>query len=179
MKNERFIWELFRGKNRQDLMTHWMGRWRERERGGMSWIALRFIPWMSGVIRTKIDPSKCWDPVKWFINIRYQIKLDGVGRSKPPVKSYYLKVKIRTVCIPWAHTSWEIAQGIPRCTRSQLGLTIISRRSINWIHLYVDISKLTRSTCVVTLKTTIAAIYWVLAACLKMYIYYVCRRVLF
>lgn len=108
--------------------------------------------------------------VKWFINIRDQIRLDGVGRSKPPVKSCYLKVKIRSVCIPWAHTSWEIAQGIPSCTLSQLRLTILSRRSINWIHLYVNISGLTRSAYVVTLRTIVAAIYWVLAACLGIYI---------
>lgn len=80
--------------------------------------------------------------VKWFINIRDEIRLDRVGRGKPPVKSCYLKVKIRSVCIPWAHTSWEIAQGIPRWMLSQLGLT---RSSVDWIHLYVDISGLTRS----------------------------------
>ena len=79
------------------------------------------------------------------------MKLDGVGRSKPPVKSCYLKVKIRSVCIPWAHTSWEIAQGILSCTWSQLGLAILSRRSINWVHLYVDILGLTRSTYIVSL----------------------------
>lgn len=79
------------------------------------------------------------------------MKLDGVGRSKPPVKSCYLKVKIRSVCIPWAHTSWEIAQGILSCTWSQLRLTVLSRRSINWVHLYVDILGLTGSTYIASL----------------------------
>lgn len=35
-------------------MIYWMGRWRERERGGVLWIVFRFILWMSGVIRIKI-----------------------------------------------------------------------------------------------------------------------------
>lgn len=117
--------------------------------------------------------------VKWFINIRHQIKLDRVGRSNPPVKSCYLEVKIRSVCIPGAHTSWEIAQGISNYTLSQLRLTILSRRSINWIHLYADISGLTRSIYVVTLKFLVAIIYWVLAACLEIYICYAYRWLFF
>lgn len=49
--------------------------------------------------------------VKWYINVWYQIKIDGIGTSKTPVKSCYSKVKVRWVCILWAHTSWEAAQG--------------------------------------------------------------------
>lgn len=85
--------------------------------------------WCDGWPREKICQSALYT-VTWFINIRDQIRLDRVGRSKPPVKSCYLKVKIRSVCIPWAHTSWEIAQGIPSCMLSQLRLTLSSWRPI-------------------------------------------------
>lgn len=83
-------------------------------------------------------------------------------------------MKIRSVCFPWAHSSWEIAQGLPSCAWSLLRLTILFRRPINWIHLYVDIPGLTRSTCVVTIRTTVAAIYSVLAACLAIYVCHIC-----
>lgn len=133
--------------------------------------------WRDEWLSEKICQSAMYT-VKRFINIRHQIKPDGVGRSKPPVKSCYLKVKIRSVCIPWAHTSWEIAQGIPNCTPSQLRLAILSRRSVNWAHLYVDISGLTGSTYVVTLQTLVAVIYWVLTACLEIDICYAYRGLL-
>lgn len=106
--------------------------------------------------------------VKWFINIRDQIWLDRVGRSKPPVKSCYLKVKIRSVCIPWAHTSCEIAQSILKCMPSQLRLTILSTRPVNWMN--IPVCRYFRVDYAIALKNIGASICQVLAACLKIYV---------